>query len=81
MLIAQDEEEIYIVIASFDKAYVRYVCGEAPQTNSVLTMEEYGPFPVRDKVLMRFLGEIVLAYAIQGQYGETHGFLSAAPAA
>ena len=79
LLIAQDRDEVYLIVGSFDSAYVKYVHGKAPGSDSVLTMREYGPFHIKDQGEVEFLGEIVLAYALQGSSGETHGIKSVPP--
>lgn len=79
LLIAQDREEVYLIVSSFNADYVKYVHGKAPGSESVLTMREYGPFNITEQGEVKFLGEIVLAYALQGLSGKTHGIISVPP--
>ncbi|KAI1824096.1 hypothetical protein F4861DRAFT_539412 [Xylaria intraflava] len=63
LLISQDREEIYIIIAEFDADYVDYIC-DRPARRSFLKMREYGPFLTRNHEYVATLGHLILAFTI-----------------
>ncbi|CAG9953195.1 unnamed protein product [Clonostachys rosea f. rosea IK726] len=66
LMLAQDHHEIYIIVATFDDDYVRYITHQHTTTMSFLEMEQYGPFPVDSYIQMFYLSRIMLAYSMNG---------------
>ncbi|KAF2969049.1 hypothetical protein GQX73_g4471 [Xylaria multiplex] len=64
VLISQDYEEIYIIIAKFDRDYVDYIRGKPFEKTSFLKMQAYGPFITGDYDQMSCLGHLLLAFMI-----------------
>ncbi|KAI0534255.1 hypothetical protein GGR58DRAFT_505465 [Xylaria digitata] len=67
VLVSQDHNEIYIIIAKFDADYVDYICGNSFETTSFLNMQAYGPFRTDDFKHMCSLGNLLLAFMINRQ--------------
>lgn len=72
LLIAQDRQEIYVIVATYDKDYFSYLKGkhrqgQAAHKKSFLMMEEYGPFNVEKRSQMDMLGKIMLAVTMAAQ--------------
>ncbi|KAK2768687.1 hypothetical protein FQN54_000543 [Arachnomyces sp. PD_36] len=79
LLVAQDRQEIYVVIATYDNDYVSYLKGNKNQQGktaqtsqaapkmSFLRMEEYGPFNVENHSQMDTLGKFMLAVTMAAQ--------------
>ncbi len=65
-MLSQDRHEIYLTIAEYDAAYVRYATGVDPTSaRSFLRMTQYGPYVVSDPSDMSKFGYTVLAFTIQ----------------
>ncbi|KAI1345358.1 hypothetical protein F5Y01DRAFT_309122 [Xylaria sp. FL0043] len=56
--------EIFLTFAEFDEPYVNYIRHRAEGT-SYLTMNEYGPFDIGNSEAVEYLGELILAFALQ----------------
>ncbi|KAI1270804.1 hypothetical protein F5Y07DRAFT_405100 [Xylaria sp. FL0933] len=64
LIISQDRHEIFLTFAEFDEPYVNYIRHRAEGT-SYLTMNEYGPFDIGNSEAVEYLGELILAFALQ----------------
>ncbi|MCJ1314310.1 hypothetical protein MMC25_007990 [Agyrium rufum] len=68
VLIAQDREEIYIVVAEFEKEYRDYLLGisktDFDDPKDFLLMSEYGPYRTDRKDEMEELGYLIYAFAL-----------------
>ncbi|KAK1142070.1 hypothetical protein N8T08_008152 [Aspergillus melleus] len=65
LLISQDRHEIFIVIASYDDDYVRYLKKEDPQTPSFMVMQEYGPFIIGEYTNMQYLAQFIVGFCLE----------------
>ncbi|CAH0038854.1 unnamed protein product, partial [Clonostachys rhizophaga] len=65
LLVSQDREDIYLIVATFNDDYVQYISHRnstpSKSTKSFLVMQEYGPFSVYNHDLMSQLGRTMLA--------------------
>lgn len=72
MIVSQDHFEVYVTVASFTDEYVRYVSGEPVSDitgiHSLLSLQEYGVFPMNDKNEVERFGRLMLAFSIQGGF-------------
>ncbi|KAH8429758.1 uncharacterized protein LDX57_007430 [Aspergillus melleus] len=62
---SQDRHEIFIVIASYDDDYVRYLKKEDPQTPSFMVMQEYGPFIIGEYTNMQYLAQFIVGFCLE----------------
>ncbi|CAH0056033.1 unnamed protein product [Clonostachys solani] len=65
LLISQDQNEIYITVASFRSSYINFVQGLGTG-DTFLEMEEFGPFSLQDPGLMEALSLTMLAFPLEG---------------
>ncbi|MCJ1314308.1 hypothetical protein MMC25_007988 [Agyrium rufum] len=60
ILISQDRDRIYLIIAEFDDGYRKYICGDSTtdlnKPEDFLVMNEYGPFKTKIRSDMEALG-------------------------
>lgn len=67
ILISQDHNEIYVTIAEYERAYLKYLCNKVPfEQAGYLTMHRFGPFMTQVKSNMEKLGgflKVLLPYA------------------
>ena len=71
-MIAQDADEVFISVSSFNDAYLDYLFGPAPNavlpqnTNGIpmLEIQEFGPFKIDKRNDLRLLAHIILALLI-----------------
>lgn len=65
LLIAQDRQEIFVVIATFNKDYARYLEGKSIGSPSFMTMQEYGPFQTASPSHMERFAQFVIGFCIE----------------
>lgn len=65
LLIAQDRQEIFVIIARSDNNYEQYLRGEYIPSSSFMTMQEYGPFRVQSAKNMHHLAEFVIGFCLE----------------
>lgn len=64
-MISQDRHEIFLVIAKYDKDYVKYLNTGKYHDGLFMTMHEFGPFKPEEEEHMRKLGAYLLAFTSQ----------------
>ncbi|KKZ68153.1 hypothetical protein EMCG_06164 [[Emmonsia] crescens] len=64
-LVSQNRHEIYLTIAEYDDAYVKYLHNENKDTKSMMKMNEFGPWTLSSKSHMRDFAAIMLAFTLQ----------------
>lgn len=67
LLISQDSSEIYLTVADYDPAYVKYISGDEEATlgkPSLMIMEQYGPWNTKNCDHMKHLGILFLAFTL-----------------
>ncbi|KAE8343865.1 hypothetical protein BDV24DRAFT_149434 [Aspergillus arachidicola] len=67
IIVSQDRHEIFLTVAVFDEAYVKYLKKPLPPNTkpSYLVMEEFGPWSIWSADHMAEMGEILLAIAMR----------------
>ncbi|KAI1085618.1 hypothetical protein F5B20DRAFT_587600 [Whalleya microplaca] len=64
MMISQDRNEVWVIIATFDADYVDYIRGTSTK-KAFLSMQEFGPYDLKDYRDVNELGVICLAASLQ----------------
>lgn len=67
LLISQDSFEIYLTLAEYDFAYMKYLRGDAQATigePSLMVMNRYGPWSTKNYQHMEQLGVLLLAFTL-----------------
>lgn len=74
LLISQDHHEIWIVIAQYDQPYLDYIHNKPTPAEemSFMTMTEYGPFLMYDKLHMESFAVFILAFALSFSDSQPH---------
>ena len=67
LIISQDRHEIYLTYATYDAAYVDYVTGRVkdPSADTLMVMNEFGPFVISKEKHMTSLAKYVLAFCLE----------------
>jgi hypothetical protein len=68
-LIAQDEDEIYLAFASYNKSYLNYLRRDIQRSTAFLTIQEYGPWDIKKVAEVENLSQILVAFLLRANDG------------
>ncbi|KAH9885069.1 hypothetical protein F4778DRAFT_761863 [Xylariomycetidae sp. FL2044] len=67
LLISQDRDEVYLIFATFNGDYVKYVQGTTSNAQHMI-MREYGPFAIHDRSHMEALGILMHTFSMSPSF-------------
>ncbi|KAN0075608.1 hypothetical protein V8E54_006878 [Elaphomyces granulatus] len=69
LLIAQDEDEIYLAFARYNQSYLNYLRHDIQKPAAFLTIQEYGPWNIQDAAEVEHLSQILVAFLLRANDG------------